>query len=661
MCKTTKGTQAAANGSVIGIQPNTASGGGVVTPPAPVVIRREHVPEIVFIAEASDHDNGFISSANTFHNFFGFRGTKRRTFTSIQHLAQLLAGAATPLSRIRIVAHADNTGIFSPMVAGDERVNIEKTEMRNFIAGDGVWLFSKIHIFHFLGSGSAARDVTEAILSHILQDTTHAAVLTPFGYTDTSHPGAELINFVLCAATPLVVNGNFLKKGTTTLTNLTAAQKAAFITAFDKILVLAGSNLMGSGSFAGVTTTHLNNLKTAIRSFTLADYNFTPGTTPLTDDFIKAVVINVSALNNHFRENLEAAQQRFSTASWIDIRGCRAGTDRDYLTAVSEFFGRSGNRPHVSGPTWYQMFPGIGYVDSPDAVSIDDALNNGVDGVTASTFKTNLDNWFSAIGYTDQYFNVWRTALTSKAAAFCLLTWRSNIPSGFLIREGKQNGIAALNFVDTIKRIKSIFGIANTAQPTQASLNSIKDFVADDLPGYMTQLTQAVPSSGSLDTIFNSLKTISTTLSASIVPATAPPGLTPEQVRQYQTDLIDFISTNQLQRIHTLLQTAQTNITGPNGKYHLYLRFGLSGVIFISNDFIKSRLFVLRSEKNNALRIFLKEMWEEPLPTPNNISSAVLDEDHPAHRAISALTSDHSDTSVTLAPMPDYFTHIETI
>ncbi|MBX3252641.1 MAG: hypothetical protein KF862_00765 [Chitinophagaceae bacterium] len=657
MCKTSKSSQSAAANQLPDIQPKTG-GGGPSTPADPpvVTIRREHVPEIVFIAEASANDNGFIASANSFHDFFGFRSAKRKTFTSLQHLVQLLAATDTALNRIRIVAHADNTGIFSPFVQGAPRVTIEKGDLRVFLEGDGKWLHSKLNIFHFLGSGAPAREIAERILSHILQSSSAPAV-TPFGYTESSHPDTALITFVLCAATPLVVNGNFLKKDTNT--NLSAAQKTAFITAFDKILDVAGSNLRANSSFSSVTPAHLTNLKTVIRNFSLADYNFTPGITPISDDFLNTLSIHVAALTNKFRENLAKMQQRFSGTSWVDIRGCRAGTDRDYLTAVSEFFGKPGSRPHVSGPTWYQMFPGIGSTDSPGAESINEVLTTGNGGISADDYKSNLDKWLTAVRYNDAYFNAWHTAFNSKAAFFCQLNWRANIPTTFMIREGKQHGIASLNFIDTIKRIKSIMGVSASAHPTQAILNTLQTFVSTKLPGYMQQLTQAVPATGPFTTIFNALKTISDELSASVVPATAPAGLTSDQVKQYQTQLIDFISTNKLQRIHELLQNAQTHVNGPNGKYHLFLRFGLPGIVFIENDFLISKIFVLTSEKNNALRIFLREMWEEALPTPNSVGTASLDT--PAHRAISTLTQDHSDTTVHLAPMPNYFDHIETI
>ena len=660
MCKTTKGAQSAAGSAVLGIQPNT--GGGVVTPPpaVPVVtIRREHIPDIVFLAAGTD---GALSNAVSFHQFFGLRGARLKRFSSIEHLVSQLTADATTLGRLRIVAHADNEGIFSPMTQGDVRVNIEKTELRAFLRGDAEWLLPKIRDRrHFLGTGSAARDVAEIILGHILQDTAARVALTAFNYTDTSHPNDQLVNFVLCAYTPAVVNGNFIKRDGA---NFTAAQKAIFITAYEKILLKCGTELISSAAYPGVGQPQLDSLKTAIRSFTLSSYNFTPGVSNIDTATVNSIVRSVTALNNNFRSNLVQVQQRFTGASWIDIRGCRAGTDRDYLASISEFFGRTGNQPHVSGPKWFQKFPVVGFNNFDSTVDIDNALNNGITGADAtnipgSAIRTAFDNWLNEIQYTQAYFTAWRNALNSPAASFCTLAWRTSLPSEFMIREGKHLGLAPLSFVDTIKRIKSIFGIAASAQPTQAVLNGLSSFVSGDLATYMPQLTQAVPATGPYDTIFNQLKNISQALSAALVPATAPPGLNQSQITQYQSALISFISSNRLQPVETLLVAARTIVNSSNGKYHLYLRLGLPALIMFRNDFASDTIFALTSEKDNALRIFLREEWEEALPSPNGVTSAVLDNSHPDHRAVAALASDHSDTQVDLCPTNDYMIHIE--
>ena len=659
MCKSTRGTQTASQGRLRQIQPNApgGSGGGTPVPPA---LQREHVPDIVFIATGSD---GALQSAVDFHQFFGLRGSRLRRFSSIENLVSLLAADTSHLSRIRIVAHAEGEGILAPMVEGDARVNIEKTELRAFLRGDGDWLFTKIQRFHFLGSGATANQISEIILNHILSDTTTSAVLTPFNYTSSSHPNSELRDFVLCTLTPAIVNGNFLKRSGS---NLSSAQKSAFITAYERILELSRRRVLESGDYAGVTITHLNALRDAIRNFTFAQYGVTPGATDIGPPTVTAIVQSVRALNANLRAHLEQVQQRFDATSWIDIRGCRAGTDSDYLVSISEFFGRSTNRPHVSGPRWFQKFPTIGFNTFANLTDFDDVFVNGIsasDGtstISGSAVRDALDRWFVAVRYDQNYFNAWHTALNGSAASFCLMTWRATIPSTFLLREGKQHNLAALNFVETITRIKSIFGVATGSQPTTATLTGLQNFVSNTLPGYMQKLTQSV-TTATIATVFGELRDISQAESASIVPPTQPPGLTVDQVRTFQTQLIEFISTNRLQHINSLLVTARTFVNGGNGKYQLYLRFALPGLVIFDADFPNNRIFVLDSEKHNGLRIFLREMWEEPLPTPNNIAAAQLIASRPQDRPITALASDHQDTFVAVCPMPNYFANITTI
>ena len=642
------------------IQPNGSSGGGpggggggALAPG----IQREHVPDIVFIVAGTDPA---VQSAIDFHNYFGFRGTRLRRFSSIENLVGTLAGSTGHLNRIRIVAHAESEGILTPMVEGDARVNIEKGQLRAFLRGDGDWLFTKVQQFHFFGQGSGANNVVARVLGHILEVASRQVpppprtVLTPFNYTQTSHANSQLHDFVLCALTPRVVNGNFVQRNGTNLTSGPSGQKTAFIFAFDRILELAARNLIDSGTYPGVTIADLNALRDSIRSFTFADYGVTPGVAQVGPSTVTSIVRSVAALNNNFRARLTQAQQRFDASSWIDIRGCRAGTDPDYLVAIGEFFGHDAVRPHVSGPRWFQQFPTLGFNTFTSIGEVDNAFDSGIDSISGSAVSAALDRWLDAIHYDQNYFSAWRTAINGSAANFCLLTWRNAIPTTFLLREGKQHDISSLNFVDTITRIKSIFGVATGSQPTAATLTGLQTFVTSTLPGYMQKLTQEVTTN--VATVFAELRTISQAESASIVPDTPPPGLTADQVRAFQTQLIDFISTHRLQHINSLLVTARTFISGTNGKYQLYLRFGVPGLVIFASDVLNDNVFALAAEQNNALRILLREMWEEPLPTPNNIGAARPDREQ--DRLCAALANDHQDTLVAVCPMPDYFDNI---
>ena len=52
--------------------------------------------------------------------------------------------------------------------------------------------------------------------------------------------------------------------------------------------------------------------------------------------------------------------------SWIEIQGCNAGADRDYLVGIQTFFSGTA-RPKVSAPDWFQVFGHFGWTSIPDA------------------------------------------------------------------------------------------------------------------------------------------------------------------------------------------------------------------------------------------------------------------------------------------------------
>jgi hypothetical protein len=67
--------------------------------------------------------------------------------------------------------------------------------------------------------------------------------------------------------------------------------------------------------------------------------------------------------NPQFFENLEKVQKKTSSSSWIEIQGCRAGKDQNYLKAIQHFFGGTAR---VTAPDWYQAFGHFGWTGIPD-------------------------------------------------------------------------------------------------------------------------------------------------------------------------------------------------------------------------------------------------------------------------------------------------------
>jgi Domain of unknown function (DUF4157) len=67
-----------------------------------------------------------------------------------------------------------------------------------------------------------------------------------------------------------------------------------------------------------------------------------------------------------FFQNLAKVRDKISGTSWIEIQGCRAGKDMNYLKAVQSFFGGK-LKPKVSAPDWYQVFGNFGWDGVPNS------------------------------------------------------------------------------------------------------------------------------------------------------------------------------------------------------------------------------------------------------------------------------------------------------
>ncbi len=82
------------------------------------------------------------------------------------------------------------------------------------------------------------------------------------------------------------------------------------------------------------------------------------------------LVIN-RVLRSRFFDDLDAVRGKMTSSTWLEIQGCRAGQDPDYLVQMQAFFARGDVRPKVSAPDWYQFFGHYGFTpvaDTPAAL-----------------------------------------------------------------------------------------------------------------------------------------------------------------------------------------------------------------------------------------------------------------------------------------------------
>jgi hypothetical protein len=61
-----------------------------------------------------------------------------------------------------------------------------------------------------------------------------------------------------------------------------------------------------------------------------------------------------------FFQNVAKVRSAIGPDAWIEVQGCNAGTDRDYLKGMQRFFGGASS-PKVSAPDWFQVFGHYGW------------------------------------------------------------------------------------------------------------------------------------------------------------------------------------------------------------------------------------------------------------------------------------------------------------
>lgn len=309
----------------------------------------ENVPEMTYIS--TQGTPGFLQQAVDFHTGWGLPVQR---VNSIEQMVDHLAGATTPLARIRFVTHAAEIGVFTSLFTGEPLLSLQGDRVSAYAQSDAAGLALDTQMNMTVSLTPILTEIRRA----------NAAVLQPFGLDTSGVPSGALDQLFqrliqLSALTGARTAGN-------------AAQFDPFLNALPVVLAdLAGqvvrqfapaaSATAGTGGAAPPTVTlaHVTALRAAITvAITSAGMTFTGISIPAQ----RAAQVReaLRAVNAGFRGTLNTARGRFGSDSWVDIRGCNAGDDIAYLQAVSRFFGTAPNLPHVSAPTWFQVFPTLG-------------------------------------------------------------------------------------------------------------------------------------------------------------------------------------------------------------------------------------------------------------------------------------------------------------
>jgi hypothetical protein len=347
-------TAGSADTATIEQDASTAATYALTGRPARLVARRDggvvhrfgepdHVPDLTFVSTSGEQ--GFLDQAVQYHRTWGLAP---RRFSSMQGLLEMLAQDRGPIARLRIVSHANFDNIFTPLFDGGA-AGITEDDLRAFGESDLAGLRRRL-------GPRLIRD--RATIDRIVGDarSTNSAALQPFGL---DQPGS-----VATGAVAQLVDASIDLLAVRTATGIPANQRGVLDDALSAELAgLRAQVQLQAPAGVGVTAAQAQGLQDAITNVTTVRFRLPaqPG------GFIEALRTTTEGLAQGFRGNLDAVRARLSSASWIDLRGCRVGQHPTYLAATAQFFGAAARRPNVSGPEWFQSYPVLGFQAIEDA------------------------------------------------------------------------------------------------------------------------------------------------------------------------------------------------------------------------------------------------------------------------------------------------------
>jgi hypothetical protein len=295
---------------------------------------------------------GFLDEALAFYRGWGVAPVTPNV-DSIEQIVGDLAGKG-PIGHITIVSHAHPTQVFLALISGGTSgISLEDWDI------DTLEELPELEL-HVLPETSVQDLVT--LLS---SDPTHSRRLARIG-----SPDDPIVRQFLWWALEFefVSRAGFKpKKKRAQLQKITQLNADRYR---DTIL-LATAAVAGFGG-GGPGERDFTQLRESIRAVVAARFVFERPTKAEQKGFAKTIKRSPNAAVNRvlrdpvFITNLERMRANISADSWIEVQGCRAGQNRDYLVAMRQFFTGPNGAPRVSAPDWYQYFGHYGYTSVPN-------------------------------------------------------------------------------------------------------------------------------------------------------------------------------------------------------------------------------------------------------------------------------------------------------
>jgi hypothetical protein len=331
----------------------------------------ENVPELTYIS--TQGEQVFLQQALEYHTLWGLAP---RRVSSVEAILGDLARGQGRLARVRIVMHATEKGILSSLFASEPpRFSVEKDRLSAWAQSDVAGLAADLGDPFPLGP-----DLPNSIVAALRRR--NAGLLAPFGLEQSGGASGALAELVDRTAQRFLLLASRTRRNAPDVDTLTASTDLLLAAIRARVAQQAQGRIS-----AAQTQTLQNELEASARAVGLHPR------APVTFDATQVARLRQAnrAVAAGFRGTLGGARRRFDANSWIDIRGCNAGRDLDYLRAFSQFFGQAPALPHVSAPDWFQTFPRLGFQELARA----DEVPSHVDTVA---FGAALEHWIQVTG-----------------------------------------------------------------------------------------------------------------------------------------------------------------------------------------------------------------------------------------------------------------------
>ena len=699
----------------IPVTPLSASGASSTVPgtttPAMVGIP-EKLPSHTFVAHRdteagfSGASLGFLRIAFLYHDSYALNPREVRSF---EEMISILQGSTTPIDRLRIVSHfggpaaagtLDNVGtLFMPFFTGQTKNNSNtpdnhcKAEHFRYGISDVDGLLGQFELTLLrnlkedflqgltmdISGDPTQREFHEAIFL-FLQKNQHAS-LTPFSLlTAGSSPSKEVRVIMKWAAALFFLNNGTVKVKATQPNVIAEAPvdpviKNAFVTTVkEKIAALVTTT--------GATTQA--NVDALVLAYSSATYVSVGATS-----FNNAITYTFSSfyLENHdiLRTQLAIVKTRLNN-SFVDVRGCRVGQDKNFLKSMRTFFGNAGSEPTVSGPEWFQGFGTMGSYEASGSLAgtesiMDSAFNSGIPDSTikSSDVQREYAAWAGRIGINSQ-LSFWINLFNGPVYDILTLNWRPLLPPIGMVSE-RLNALPAQTYSNVIATLKNIFHIDPTAAPLPADCvtfenNSFPSVVL--LEGVITALkplTDASPQP-SLQAQRDKLDAIAILISVAI-----PAAVSPLTIAHLQS-CIDTIKSKleTLSGLQPLVTTIKTRLTNSKAGYRYLFDIGLPLIVQSATKESDSLIMYYTDLMANALKSYKKIQFEGPLPAATltkidalSPSGAMVKDDKATADPnddtyndtgtglfYSSLSIDRTDTQMAIIPSEEFHEHIKT-